>query len=83
MRQQETLGNLNGHIEEMYTGHTIIKAFGQESQSINTFNEINDKLMKNGSVIEKGSHEELLAQQGFYADLYKSQFSVNFTKSLL
>ena len=48
MRQQETLGNLNGHIEEMYTGHTIIKAFGQESQSINTFNQINDKLYDAG-----------------------------------
>ncbi len=32
-------------------------------------------VMKNGNVIEQGSHEELLAQKGFYADLYSSQFS--------
>jgi ATP-binding cassette subfamily B protein len=31
-------------------------------------------VMDNGSVIEKGTHNELLAQGGFYADLYKSQF---------
>lgn len=32
-------------------------------------------VMKNGNVIEQGNHEELLAQKGFYADLYSSQFS--------
>lgn len=32
-------------------------------------------VMNQGSVIEKGNHEELLAQGGFYADLYNSQFS--------
>jgi len=31
-------------------------------------------VMKDGSVIEKGSHEELLAKKGFYAELYNSQF---------
>lgn len=31
--------------------------------------------MKNGDIIEKGSHEELLRENGFYADLYNSQFS--------
>ena len=30
--------------------------------------------MKEGDIIEHGSHEELLAQGGFYADLYNSQF---------
>jgi len=29
----------------------------------------------NGSIIETGSHHELLAQGGFYADLYQSQFA--------
>ena len=28
--QQRTLGQLNGHIEEMYTGHQVVKAFGHE-----------------------------------------------------
>ena len=32
-------------------------------------------VMKNGNIIEQGSHEELLAQKGFYFDLYNSQFS--------
>ena len=31
-------------------------------------------VMKDGKVIEQGNHEELLAQNGFYADLYNSQF---------
>ncbi len=30
--------------------------------------------MKEGDIIEQGTHEELLAQGGFYADLYNSQF---------
>ena len=30
--------------------------------------------MKDGDIIEQGNHEELLAQNGFYADLYNSQF---------
>ena len=31
-------------------------------------------VMKDGDIIEQGSHEELLAAKGFYADLYNSQF---------
>ena len=31
-------------------------------------------VMKDGDIIEQGSHEELLAKGGFYADLYNSQF---------
>jgi len=31
-------------------------------------------VMKDGDIVEQGSHEELLAQKGFYADLYNSQF---------
>lgn len=34
-------------------------------------------VMKDGNVIEKGSHEELLAMDGFYATLYNSQFDTN------
>ena len=46
--QQATLGELNGHIEEMYTGHVVVKAFGQEKKSINKFNEINERLYSSG-----------------------------------
>ena len=31
-------------------------------------------VLKDGDVLESGSHQELLAQDGFYADLYNSQF---------
>jgi ATP-binding cassette, subfamily B, multidrug efflux pump len=43
-RQQRVLGELNGHVEEMYTGHKIVKAFGRERQSIAEFTERNEKL---------------------------------------
>ncbi|WP_078433014.1 ABC transporter ATP-binding protein [Metabacillus halosaccharovorans] len=44
VKQQEELGNINGHIEEMFTGHQVIKAFGREEKSIETFDKINDQL---------------------------------------
>ncbi len=46
--QQRALGRLNGHVEEMYTGHRIVKAFGQEKESIATFSDLNDKLYEQG-----------------------------------
>ncbi|MGE5571421.1 MAG: ABC transporter ATP-binding protein [Bacteroidota bacterium] len=42
--QQMELGLLNGHVEEMYTGHKIVKAFGHEGKAIARFNEINERL---------------------------------------
>jgi ATP-binding cassette, subfamily B, multidrug efflux pump len=42
--QWKNIGELNGHIEEMYTGHTIVKAFGYEAKSIARFNATNDKV---------------------------------------
>ncbi|MEW8973541.1 MAG: ABC transporter ATP-binding protein [Tissierellaceae bacterium] len=42
--QANSLGELNGHIEEMYTGHTIVKAYGNEKKAIERFNTINEKL---------------------------------------
>ncbi|MBP2001895.1 ATP-binding cassette subfamily B protein [Paenibacillus shirakamiensis] len=46
--QQRNLGELNGHVEEMYTGHKIIKAFGHEDKSIEKFDEINERLYESG-----------------------------------
>lgn len=46
--QQAQLGSLNGHIEEMYTGHRIVKAFGHETASIATFESINKELYESG-----------------------------------
>ena len=46
--QQKHLGQLNGHVEEMYTGHKVVKAFGRERQSVERFDEVNDKLYEAG-----------------------------------
>ncbi len=43
-KQQEFLGHVNGHVEEMYSGHDVLKAFGREPATIETFEEYNDKL---------------------------------------
>ncbi len=42
--QANALGELNGHIEEMYTGHDIVKAYGHERKAIEEFQRINTKL---------------------------------------
>ena len=42
--QQESLGNVNGHIEEMYGGHIVMKAFNGEEKSINEFKKHNNNL---------------------------------------
>lgn len=42
--QQAYLGNVNGQVEEVYSGHNIIKAFNKEDDVIDTFNETNGKL---------------------------------------
>ncbi|CEP47200.1 ABC transporter-like protein [[Clostridium] sordellii] len=47
IKQQNIIGNLNGHIEEVYTGHEIIKSFNREKKSIDTFRDINIKLYEN------------------------------------
>ncbi|MCQ4638414.1 ABC transporter ATP-binding protein/permease [Anaerovorax odorimutans] len=42
--QQKYLGEVNSHVEEMYTGHTIVKAFNQEANSEEIFDHYNEKL---------------------------------------
>ena len=42
--QQDYLGKMNGHVEEMYTGHVVVKSFGQEKKSVEEFEDINEKL---------------------------------------
>jgi ATP-binding cassette subfamily B protein len=43
-QQQEYLGHVNGQVEEVYGGHTIIKAFNKEEDVLQKFNEHNEKL---------------------------------------
>jgi ATP-binding cassette subfamily B protein len=47
-RQQKYLGQLSGQVEEMYTGHKIVKVFNYEKQSIDKFNKVNDQLYDAG-----------------------------------
>lgn len=42
--QQESIGHVNGHIEEMYSSHTVMKAFNGEEESLKKFDEHNEKL---------------------------------------
>ncbi len=46
--QQEYLGKINGHIEEIYGGHTVVKAFNGEKKALKEFNNLNDTLYESG-----------------------------------
>ncbi|MEV0121463.1 ABC transporter ATP-binding protein [Streptomyces sp. NPDC050703] len=48
VQQWKTTGKLNAHIEEMYTGHTLVKVFGRQEESAKTFAEHNDELYEAG-----------------------------------
>jgi len=43
-RQQDTLADINGHIEEVYAGHIIVKAFNGEERALKKFDGINEEL---------------------------------------
>lgn len=43
-QRQEELGNMNGYIEEMYSGHNIVKAYNGVDKAIEDFDELNDRL---------------------------------------
>lgn len=47
-RQQDYLGHVNGQVEEVYGGHTIVKAFNGEEQAIKEFEKANKELYKSG-----------------------------------
>ncbi|MCR5792930.1 MAG: ABC transporter ATP-binding protein/permease [Lachnospiraceae bacterium] len=42
--QQEYLGRINGQVEEIYSGHTVIKAYNKEEETLDSFNKTNDIL---------------------------------------
>jgi len=48
VRQWKTTGKLNGHIEEMYTGHSLVKVFGRAKESAEIFEQENDALFQSG-----------------------------------
>jgi ATP-binding cassette subfamily B protein len=44
--QWDWTGKLNGHVEEMHTGHSLVKVFGRRQQAITDFSTLNDKLFE-------------------------------------
>lgn len=46
--QWKTTGRLNAHIEEMYSGHSLVKVFGRQEESAETFHEQNEALYRSG-----------------------------------
>ncbi len=51
-KQQKFLGSVNGHIEEMYGAHLVVKAFNGEERSIKDFDELNGQLAENARKAE-------------------------------
>ena len=47
-RQQSDLGEMNGHVEEIYTGHRVMKAYSGEADAKRTFDRINESLFRSG-----------------------------------
>ena len=47
-KQQVYLGHVDGHIEEMYSGHTVMKAFNGEEKSLQQFDKLNEELYSAG-----------------------------------
>ena len=43
-QQQDYLGHVNGHVEEMYGGHVVVTAFGREEESLGAFDKMNARL---------------------------------------
>jgi len=72
-KQWEITGKLNAHIEEIYTGHNIIKAFSKEESAVKDFQETNEELFKtsNGAVFIRLDY----AAYGFYTK-YRLCFSM-------
>lgn len=48
VEQQRSLGALNGHIEEIFSGHTVVKAYNGEAQAIETFDQLNATMRNSG-----------------------------------
>lgn len=44
IRQQRQLGAINGHVEEIYSGHNVVKVYNGEKEALKTFSIINEKL---------------------------------------
>ncbi|MCQ2382314.1 MAG: ABC transporter ATP-binding protein/permease [Clostridia bacterium] len=52
IRRQKELGEINGHIEEIYAAHSVVKAYNAQSSTTQTFDELNNKLYKSNQMSE-------------------------------
>lgn len=48
IKQQQNLGSINGHIEEIYSGHLIVKSYNAEAKAIEKFDDLNNQLRDSG-----------------------------------
>ena len=55
-QQQDYLGHVNGHIEEMFGGHVVVKAFNAEEESVKTFKNLNKTLYSSAWISQFLSH---------------------------
>ncbi len=55
-QQQDYLGHVNGHIEEMFGGHVVVKAFNAEDESVKTFKNLNKTLYSSAWISQFLSH---------------------------
>ena len=67
--QQDTLGAINGQVEETFSGHAVVKAFGQEDATVERFNATNGRLVRVGVEVAvhqrpHAAHHELRGQPG-------------------
>lgn len=46
--QQNSLGAINGHVEEIFSAHSVVKVYGGKSKALNKFDDINGRLYKSG-----------------------------------
>lgn len=46
--QQNSLGAINGHVEEIFSAHSVVKVYGGKSKALDKFDDINGKLYKSG-----------------------------------
>ena len=68
IRQQQELGEINGRIEEIYSAHNVVKAYGAEEKEQDTFSKINEKLRVSGRNAQFMSGM-MMPLMGFVGDL--------------
>ena len=58
--QQKELGNLNGHIEEAYSGHNVVKVYNNVENSKDEFEKINEKMFFSFKALQREKYAKSL-----------------------